>query len=88
MKATVTDLRRNLKEVLDAVDRGEPVTIVYRGKEKAKLVAVEAAPANGEPKTRVKFSETPAFGMWKDREDMKDPVEWVRKIRRSRIRDL
>jgi hypothetical protein len=25
----------------------------------------------------------PAFGMWKDREDMKDSVEWVRQIRKQ-----
>ena len=85
MKTSITDLRRNLKRVLDAVDRGEDVTVLYRGKEKAKLL-----PLNGtsEGKKPVKLSETPFFGMWKDREDMKDPVAWVRKIRRSRIRDL
>jgi hypothetical protein len=26
----------------------------------------------------------PAFGMWKDREDMKDPAAYVRKIRQPR----
>lgn len=26
----------------------------------------------------------PAVGMWADREDMKDPVEWVRSLRRRR----
>lgn len=25
----------------------------------------------------------PAIGMWADREDMKDGIEWVRKVRRS-----
>lgn len=29
------------------------------------------------------FREEKAFGMWKDREDMKDSVEWVRNIRRT-----
>jgi hypothetical protein len=26
----------------------------------------------------------PAFGMWKDREDMKDPAAYIRKIRQPR----
>jgi addiction module RelB/DinJ family antitoxin len=34
------------------------------------------------------LTKHPAFGMWADREDMKDPAEWVRSIRRGRYRDL
>jgi prevent-host-death family protein len=83
MKASITDLRYRMKDLLRAIDRGETVTVLYRGKEKAKLVPIEA-----EKKPKMKMSEHPFFGMWKDREDMKDPVAWVRKIRRSRIRDL
>lgn len=32
------------------------------------------------------FRDDPAFGMWKDREDMKDSVEWVRNTRRTHWR--
>jgi hypothetical protein len=32
---------------------------------------------------RRSFREEKAFGMWKDRDDMKDSVEWVRNIRRT-----
>lgn len=28
------------------------------------------------------FREESFFGIWKDREDMKDSVEWVREVRR------
>lgn len=36
------------------------------------------------PKKQLRpLREEPFFGMWKDREDMADPVEWVRKIRRE-----
>jgi prevent-host-death family protein len=80
MKASIVDLRYRMKDVLRAIDRGETVTVLYRGKEKAKLVPIEDTPANGETK-KVKFTETPFFGMWKDREGMKDPVAWVRKMR-------
>jgi hypothetical protein len=30
----------------------------------------------------------PAFGMWADREDMKDPSAWVRRIRAQRYHHL
>jgi len=29
------------------------------------------------------ISDSSFFGIWKDREDMKDSLEWVRKIRKS-----
>jgi hypothetical protein len=64
---------------------------VYRGEEKATLVPVNGASNQQPVKTKEKTKSSrddPFFGMWKDREDMKDPVAWVRKIRRSRIRDL
>ena len=37
MKATILDLRYRMKDVLRAIDRGEPVTVLFRGKEKARL---------------------------------------------------
>ena len=82
MKATVLDLRRRTKDIIRALDRGESVIITYRGKEKGTIVP------SGRKKSRRSVMEHPAFGMWKDREDMKDPSAWVRKIRRSRVHDL
>ena len=35
MKATIVDLRYRMKDVLRAIDRGEIVTVLYCGKEKA-----------------------------------------------------
>ncbi|MBX3293290.1 MAG: hypothetical protein KF881_10430 [Acidobacteria bacterium] len=32
---------------------------------------------------RTPLQDEPFVGMWADREDMKDPVEWVRNIRRT-----
>jgi antitoxin (DNA-binding transcriptional repressor) of toxin-antitoxin stability system len=83
MNATIVDLRYRMKDVLRAIDRGETVTVLYRGKEKAKLTPI--TPASGQeaaPLPRVQ--DTPLFGMWKDREDMADPAAWVRKIREPR----
>jgi antitoxin (DNA-binding transcriptional repressor) of toxin-antitoxin stability system len=83
MKATTLDLRYKMKDILRAIDRGETVTVLYRGKEKARLVPIE-----NKPETELKPSDHPFVGMWKDREDMKDPAAYVRKIREPRFRDL
>jgi len=77
MKATTVDLRRRTKEIIAALDRGESVTITYRGKEKGTIV-----PAR--PKKRPSIKEFEFFGMWKDREDMEDVHEYLRRLRERR----
>ena len=74
MIATIRTLRASTKEVLSAVGRGETVWITNRGKTCAKITSV---------KEQKSFKDHPAFGMWKNREDMKNPSEYVRKIRRE-----
>jgi prevent-host-death family protein len=81
MKARIVDLRYHMKDVLKAVDRGETVTVLYRGKERARLVPIR-------PEEQEDMRESPAFGMWKDRREMRDPGAWVRKLREGRRLDL
>ena len=83
MEASIVDLRYRMKDVLRAIDRGETVTVTYRGKEKARLV-----PAIGTVQTVVNPRDHPARGMWKDREDMADPVAYIRKLRQPRYAHL
>ena len=80
MNATIVDLRYNMKNVLRAIDRGETVTVLYRGKERAKLTPVAPAPSGSAPKTR----DQPLFGLWKDREEMSDPASYLRRLRLPR----
>ena len=79
MKATIVDLRYRMKDVLRAIDRGESVTVLYRGKERARIVPVRST---DEDQT-VESQEF--FGMWKDRTDMAHPAAYVRKIRWPRF---
>lgn len=84
MNATIVDLRYHMKDVLRAIDRGETVTVLHRGKEKAKLVPiVPSSPASdeGTPKTE----DQPLFGLWKEREDLNDPASYLRKLRQPRL---
>ena len=83
MNATIVDLRYRMKDVLRAIERGETVTVLYRGKAKAALIPIPpplGASGKGTPKT----AEQPLFGLWSDREDLIDPVSWVRKLRQPR----
>jgi antitoxin (DNA-binding transcriptional repressor) of toxin-antitoxin stability system len=79
MKATIVDLRYHMKDVLRAIDRGETVTVLHRGKERAKLV-----PWSAKETTAVRAADQPFFGLWKDRKDTEDPVAYVRALRRPR----
>jgi len=79
MNATIVDLRYNMKHVLRAIDRGETVTVLNRGKERAKLTPVAPA-GSGAPKTK----DQPLFGLWKDREDIGDPASYLRRLRLPR----
>jgi hypothetical protein len=80
MKASILDLRRHMRGVLHALERNEPVTIFHRGKKKGVLYPEgrrEGAPRGAR--------NHPAFGLWKDREDLKDVPRHVRRLRLRRM---
>ncbi|MGD0383688.1 MAG: type II toxin-antitoxin system prevent-host-death family antitoxin [Thermoguttaceae bacterium] len=79
MKASILDLRRQMSEVLKSLDHNEPVTILHRGKEKAVLYPAKSAPS--EPGA---VTDHPAFGMWKNRKDISDVGQYVRRLRKGR----
>ena len=83
MNATIVDLRYRMKDVLRAIDRGETVTVLYRGKEKARLMPLPAASSAMSP-SAPSIRNQPIFGLWKDREDLTDPAAWVRNLRQPR----
>lgn len=78
MKATAKDLRFHAKELLETVTRGEEVIITHRGKPCAKLVPLEGP-------TATSFRELELFGIWKDHEESKDVVTYVRGLRKGRF---
>ena len=56
MQATIVDLRYNMKDVLKALARKEPVKIIYHGKEKGVIYPAKS-------RTYHKVSDHPFFGM-------------------------
>jgi antitoxin (DNA-binding transcriptional repressor) of toxin-antitoxin stability system len=83
MNASIVDLRYRMKDVLRAIDRGESVTILYRGKEKATLVPVVPA-SDGSKRGLPRTKDQPLFGLWSDRDDLTDPGSWLRELRQPR----
>ena len=79
MEASVLDLRKNMSKVMSAINRRERVTLTHRGRRKAVIV-----PFTEGKQSRVKVADLPAFGMWKDREDLADVEAVVRQMREPR----
>lgn len=79
MKATFLDLRKRSKEIVKALDRNQSVTLLYRGKAKGLII-----PASNPPEKAVSASAHRAFGMWRERADMKDVPGVVAVLRKKR----
>jgi prevent-host-death family protein len=78
MIATIADLRYRMKDVLSAVERGESVTVLYRGKPKARILPIDRKPRGAT------LAEAEVFGMLKGREDLRDVPDYIRKVRAIR----
>jgi hypothetical protein len=68
-----------MREILRALEKNEPVTILYRGKKKGVLY-----PAVVDRNSMKPVSSHRAVGMWKDRKDMRDVEQFVRDMRKGR----
>ena len=84
MKASFVDLRKKSSEVIRALHRNEPVTVLYRGKPAAIM-----QPISGQvDKPAFKAADHPAFGLWADRDDKADVAAHVRELRKGRFDDI
>ena len=81
MEIAAKALRSRVGQVLACLDRGESVTITYRGRPRAKLVGIDADREEESPRN----TDFPAFGMWRDREDLTDVDAHVRELRKGRV---
>lgn len=78
MKASIVELRYNMKEVLKALDRNESVQVMYRGKLKGVI-----RPAGEKPTMRVE--DHPFFNMTPDGKPVDEVMD---DLRGARYRDL
>ena len=77
MNASVLDLRRKMSDVLRALEANESVTILHRGKEKGVIHPT------GRKSNILSVAQHPAFGMWKERNDLRDVRRAVRMRKRG-----
>lgn len=76
MNTTIRQLRAETKNIIETVMKGEEVIITNRGKACAKIVPID----QGSKPT----SHEEIYGLWKDRKDIKNPSEYVRRLRKGR----
>lgn len=75
---SIKDLRNNLAQIIEEVAIAkQSVEITKFGKVKAMIVPVSSI---GKPKEKKGLEA--AFGIWKNRKDIKDSAKWVSGLRR------
>ena len=79
MNASIVDLRYRTKQVLQALDRRESVSVLYHGKVKGTIIPAPSEAAR-------KVSDTPFFGMHKP--DKRPVNEIMTALRGGRDRAL
>lgn len=84
MTATLVELRSRMSEIESAVSRSEPVTVLRRNRPWAVLVSVRSHHQVQADASPAKSRDFTACGMWADRADVQDPVEWVKALRKDR----
>lgn len=83
MRVSFVDLRKKSADILRALNRNETVTVLYRGRPKAVMHPVSAAGQRPAPRTKDHL----AFGLWADRNDLKDVAAHVLRLRKGRFSD-
>ncbi len=63
------------------IDLAEPLELPDGTEIEISVSPVEPAEATGTTGQEIDLRNEPLFGMWADREDMADSVEWVRRQR-------
>lgn len=79
MKASILDLRYNMKDVLRSLERGEAVIILYHGKPKGTLQPWKK-------NTKKSMRDHPLFGLYQKEKESVDEV--MNQLRGGRYRDL
>ncbi len=78
MKISTKELRTHTHELFDCLERGQTVTLTYRGKAKAIISGIKSDQSD-------EAENYPVFGIWSDWEEITDVDAYVRKIRKARF---
>lgn len=78
MRISTKELRTHTHELFECLERGQTVTLTYRGKAKGIISGIKSA-QNADVDTY------PVFGIWSDRQEIDDVHDYVRNIRKARF---
>ena len=81
MKITTKQLRMAPGRIISQVNNGQEIIVTYRGKPSAKIV-----PIAERQNSNLEETGNELFGIWKNRKDIKDVEQYIRKIRKGRNR--
>ena len=85
MEASFVDLRKKSKEIINALNRKEKVTVLYRGKPAAIMNPINTTSET----TQLSASKHKAFGMWAENKiDETSATDQVARLRRKRYDDF
>jgi len=79
MQITTKQLRIQPGRIISQVNKGQEVTVTYRGEPLARII-----PIMSKKNTALKKTEDELFGLWKGREGAEDVEQYVRNMRRGR----
>ena len=79
MVITTEQLKIQPERIISEVSKGQEITITWQGKPSARIVPIIDA-RNGS----MDVSDDELFGIWRDREDMKDVEHYLRNMRKGR----
>jgi len=71
MQTNAVDLRHNMKDIMRAIERQEPVTVLYHGREKAVMRAIEHADS-------MTVEQHPFFAMNNDKTSVEQVMQSLR----------
>lgn len=71
MKTNAVDLRHNMKDIMSAISRNEPVTLLYHGKAKAVISPIKETGQKD-------IKQHPFFGMLEDDATVDDIMDDLR----------
>ena len=81
MEIALKDLEPHSRQLIEAMDRGEEVTLTYRGKPCARVTPIVSNQSSASDDLR----EAPLFGVWRDREDISDVAAHMDTLRKPRF---
>ena len=79
MEISTKQLRLRPGRIISQVNNGQEITVTYRGKPRAKIVPVMSS-----RNIDLEEAEVELFGIWKNRKDLENPEQFIRKMRKGR----